>query len=113
MPHINKAPEPEEFMAPSVINPEISSRIHEESTRLYNISDQINEEINKLIRNYPSIVVRRKGVSGEQQKRQSKFPAYLSENQISCQKACSLEPSLVNGKARADIAHTIEYGKLI
>lgn len=120
LPHISKPYESQdtEFAPPNVTNhnPEISSRLHEESSRLYNISDQINDEIDKLIRNYPSIVVRRKGVEGgekKKKKRKSKFPTYLSENQISYQKPSPIEGAIIGKPARSDISHTIDYGKLI
>lgn len=106
LPQINRTYEPEEY---SVANHDIKAR-EESVNRFYNGTDQIDDEINKIIRNYPSIVMRRKGTHGE--KKRKKLPTFLTENQISYHKASSIEPSVVS-KARNDIAHTIDYGKLI
>ena len=87
-------------------------KVHEECSNRFhhNATDQIDDEINKIIRNYPSIVMRRKGTVGE--KKRKKLPTFLTGNQISYHKASSIEPSVVS-KPRNDISHTIDYGKLI
>ncbi len=109
------------------------NRAQEEPSRLFNLSYQIDDEINKIIRNYPSIVVRRRGVPGgnettasvgHKQRRlnnQSNHSSYkgLADSQPpGYQKAAStvLQPSVVISKpiqSRRDLAHTIDYGKLI
>ena len=114
LPQLKRNYESDEFSV-KFINPDIvSSRVQEETNRLFNLSDHIDDEINKIIRNYPSIVVRRRGVPGETKKRSRKqMPIYLTENQISYHKASAIEPSVVVSKSRRDLTHTIDYGKLI
>ena len=115
LPYINKTFDADEYSV-NLINQEINSKNRDKPNLIFNLSDQIDEEINKIIKNYPSIVVRRKGAAGEKKNNLKKIPFFLSENQIAYQIGLNgndLNQIVTADKPKNDLTNNIDYGKLI
>ena len=115
LPYINKTFDADEYSV-NLINQEINSKNRDKPNLIFNLSDQIDEEINKIIKNYPSIVVRRKGAAGEKKNNLKKIPFFLSENQIAYQIGLNgndLNQIVTADKPKNDLTNNIDYGTLI
>ena len=79
LPYLMRSFDPNEF-ALSLTNHESSSQTYEnfnEHSQLSNFNDDVDDKINKIIKSYPSIVLRRQG-----NRRFPKLKNYLTENHI-------------------------------